>query len=89
MGLATAKNLHADGGYVALLDINAEAGEKVVKEFGSRAKFFEVDVRDSDSIAKAIQGTAQWVKQTGMEIGGLIPAAGVGFPAKVAPLLYS
>ena len=83
LGLATAKNLHADGAYVALLDINAEAGEKVVKDFGGRAKFFEVDVRDSDSIAKAIEGTAQWVKQTGMEIGGLIPAAGVGFPAKV------
>jgi NAD(P)-dependent dehydrogenase (short-subunit alcohol dehydrogenase family) len=83
LGLATARNLHQDGAYVALLDINAEAGERTEKEFGSRAKFFEVDVRDSDSIAKAVKGTAEWVKQTGKEIGGVIAAAGVGLPAKV------
>lgn len=83
LGLATAKNLHQDGAYVALLDINADAGEKIAKEFGSRARFFEVDVRDSESIGKAVKGTVEWVEQTGKEIGGLIPAAGVGLPAKV------
>jgi NAD(P)-dependent dehydrogenase (short-subunit alcohol dehydrogenase family) len=89
LGLATARNLHADGAYIALLDINADAGAKVEKEFDERAKFFEVDVRDSESIEKAVKGTAEWVKSTGKEIGGVVAAAGVGLPAKVLlnPLL--
>ncbi|SRR6266480_869295 len=83
LGLATAQDLHAAGAYIALLDINAEAGERTVKEFGERSKFFEVDVRDTASISKAVEGTVEWVKQTGREIGGVVAAAGVGLPAKV------
>jgi len=83
LGLATAHDLHAAGAYIALLDINAEAGERTVKEFGERAKFFEVDVRNTESISKAVEGTMEWVKQTGREIGGVVAAAGVGLPAKV------
>ena len=83
LGLATAQDLHAAGAYISLLDINAEAGERTVKEFGERAKFFEVDVRNTESISKAVEGTMEWVKQTGREIGGVVAAAGVGLPAKV------
>jgi len=83
LGLATAQDLHAAGAYISLLDINEEAGERTVKELGERAKFFEVDVRDTESISKAVEGTVEWVKQTGKEIGGVVAAAGVGLPAKV------
>ncbi|KAF2196716.1 3-hydroxyacyl-CoA dehydrogenase type-2 [Delitschia confertaspora ATCC 74209] len=80
LALAAARNLHSAGAYVSLLDLNTENGATIVKELGDRAKFFEVDVSDSESIAKAVQGTVEWVKQTGKEIGGVIAGAGVGLP---------
>jgi NAD(P)-dependent dehydrogenase (short-subunit alcohol dehydrogenase family) len=83
LGLATARDLHSAGAYVSLLDVNGDAGAEAVKELGDRARFFEVDVTDTDSIAKAINGTAEWAKETGKPIRGVIPAAGVGLPAKV------
>lgn len=48
-----------------------------------RAKFFEVDVSSSESVAQAVKGTVEWVKSTGKEIGGIVAAAGVGNPGKV------
>jgi hypothetical protein len=49
----------------------------------TRARFFEVDVTDSDSLKAAIDGAAAWAKENAKPIGGLIPAAGVGLPAKL------
>lgn len=49
----------------------------------SRAKFFQVDVTDSDSIEAAVEGTIEWVDKTKAPLGGLIPAAGVGIPGLV------
>lgn len=84
LGLATARELHSHGGYIAILDMNTDAGEEVVKELGSdRSRFFEVDVTDTDSIANALKGTSAWVKKTGRQIGGVVSAAGVGNPGKV------
>lgn len=84
LGLATARNLHAQGGYIAILDLNADSGAKAVQELGSdRAKFFEADVSDTESIEKAVAGVSQWVQETKKPIGAIISAAGVGNPAKV------
>jgi NAD(P)-dependent dehydrogenase (short-subunit alcohol dehydrogenase family) len=84
LGLATAKNLHSAGAYISLLDINSENGERVLKELGNdRARFFECDVRNSESIKAAVEGTAKWAEETGKEIGGIVAAAGVGNPGKV------
>ena len=84
LGLATARDLHSSGAYVSLLDLNADAGEQIVKELGKdRAIFFETDVSDTESIKNAVDGTAKWVQQTGKEIGGVVAAAGVGSAAKV------
>lgn len=60
----------------------------MVKELGgeSKAKFFAVDVSDTDGIAAAAKGTAEWVAQTNKPLGGIIPAAGVGNPGLVCPL---
>lgn len=52
----------------------------------SRARFFETDVSDTDSVAAAVQGTMEWVKQTEKEVGGVVAAAGVGNPGKVSRL---
>jgi NAD(P)-dependent dehydrogenase (short-subunit alcohol dehydrogenase family) len=56
-----------------------------VKQLGgpSRARFFAVDVTDTESIATAVKGAAEWVHETGKPLGGIIPAAGVGNPALV------
>lgn len=83
LGLATVRDLHAHGGYVAILDLNAKSGSKVVSELGSRTKFWEVDMTESEHLESAVQGIAEWTKQTGAPIGGVVPAAGVGNPAKL------
>ena len=84
LGLATAQDLHAHGGYIAILDMNAENGHKVVNELGEdRAKFHEVDITDSDSLSAAVNRVVEWIKQTGKPMGAIIPAAGVGLPGKL------
>jgi NAD(P)-dependent dehydrogenase (short-subunit alcohol dehydrogenase family) len=83
LGLATARDLHSAGAYVSLLDLNGDAGVRIVKELGDRAIFFETDVSKTESIKNAIDGTVTWVKKTGKAIGGVIAAAGVGAAAKV------
>lgn len=84
LGLATARNLHERGGYIAILDLNVESGGQAVKELGSeRSRFFEADVSDTDSITKAVEGVSKWIQETGKPIGAIISAAGVGHPGKV------
>ncbi|KJX98163.1 3-hydroxyacyl-CoA dehydrogenase like protein [Zymoseptoria brevis] len=84
LGLATAEDLHQRGGYIAILDMNPENGEKVVKSIGGdRAKFFEVDVTETESLEAAVKSVVEWTKQTSRPIGGVIPAAGVGRPGKL------
>jgi 3-hydroxyacyl-CoA dehydrogenase/3-hydroxy-2-methylbutyryl-CoA dehydrogenase len=84
LGLAVARDLHAAGAYVSLLDLNADAGAEIVKEFGSdKAIFFETDVSETASVQAAVDGTVEWVKKTGKLIGGVVAAAGVGAAQKV------
>ena len=73
----------AAGGYVSILDMNPDGGSALVEELGAdHTKFFQADVSDTDSIAAAIKGTLEWIIETGMELGGVIAAAGVSNPAK-------
>ncbi|KAG9561158.1 3-hydroxyacyl-CoA dehydrogenase type-2, partial [Aureobasidium melanogenum] len=84
LGLATARNLHERGGYIAILDLNVDSGGKAVKELGSeRSRFFEADVSDTESIAKAVEGVSKWIQETGKPIGAIISAAGVSKPGKI------
>ncbi|KAF3764254.1 NAD(P)-binding protein [Cryphonectria parasitica EP155] len=85
LGRATALELAQHGGNISILDLNEDAGAELVKQLGgeSRAKFFPVDVTDTESIAAAVEGTAQWVSKTGAPLGGIIPAAGVGNPGLI------
>lgn len=85
LGLATAQELHAQGGYIAILDLNTDSGEEAVKALGSeKAAFFEVDVTDTDSIEKALGGVSKWTSKTDKALGGIVSAAGVGNPRKVS-----
>lgn len=84
LGLATARNLYTHGAYVAMLDIDASSGEEARKDIGAeRSRFFETDVSETESISAAISGVAEWARESGKVIGGVISAAGVGNPGKV------
>jgi 3-hydroxyacyl-CoA dehydrogenase / 3-hydroxy-2-methylbutyryl-CoA dehydrogenase len=72
------------GGYAAVLDMNEELANEVVKEWPGKIKFFEVNVLETKSIAAAVKGALEWVEETGKEVGGVIAAAGVSTPAKVS-----
>ena len=87
LGRATVADLHSRGAYVAILDLNEDNGAETIKELGgdTRAKFWECDVSDSGSVEAAVKGVLGWVSSSGKEIGGVVAAAGVGFPGKVRP----
>ncbi|TVY23440.1 hypothetical protein LHYA1_G007889 [Lachnellula hyalina] len=83
LGRACVEDICRRGGYAAIFDLNEELAGELVREIGGgKAKFFEANVIESDSIAGAVKGALAWVKETGMEVGGIIAAAGVATPAK-------
>ncbi|KAF4497337.1 glycerate dehydrogenase [Fusarium agapanthi] len=81
LGQACVEDICANGGHVAILDMNEETGQELVKKLGSSARFFECNVLETESVSKAVQGAAQWAKETGKPLGGVIAAAGVSTPA--------
>ena len=83
LGQACVEEICKNGGNAAVFDLNEENGAEVIKKLGSSAKFFVCDVLDTKSIADAVKGTVEWVKETGKTLGGVIPAAGVSTPATV------
>lgn len=88
LGRACVVDICRNGGYAAILDMNQELAEELVKEVGGgKTKFFETNVLETESIAAAVKGVLEWVKQTGKEVGGVIAAAGVSTPAKVCHFL--
>ena len=84
LGRACVEDICRAGGYVAILDMNEELAQELVKEIGGgKTKFFETNVLETESITAAVKGTVAWVEETGKEVGGVIAAAGVSTPAKV------
>ncbi|RFU27412.1 hypothetical protein B7463_g8915, partial [Scytalidium lignicola] len=84
LGRACVVDIVRDGGYVAVLDMNEENGNALVKELGNdKTRFFQTNVLETESIASAVKGTLGWVKETGKEVGGVVAAAGVSTPAKI------
>lgn len=84
LGKACVEEISKYGGNAAILDLNEEDGEAFAKEVGSSGKFFVCNVLETESIAKAVNGVVDWVKETGKTLGGVIPAAGVSLPATVS-----
>lgn len=85
LGRAVAEDLSRHGASVALLDRNEEDGRAAAAALGGgdKARFFVADVSDSDSVAAAVAGAATWAAATGRPLGGVVPAAGIGFPGLV------
>lgn len=57
LGKATAETVIAQGGKVAIFDLNGELAEATAKQLGSDAAAFEVDVADAASVEKAVADT--------------------------------
>jgi NAD(P)-dependent dehydrogenase (short-subunit alcohol dehydrogenase family) len=73
LGAATARRFAAGCARLALLDVNAAAGEVVASELGERAFFLEADVTDEAQVAAAID---EAVRRYGA-LHGAINCAGI------------
>jgi NAD(P)-dependent dehydrogenase (short-subunit alcohol dehydrogenase family) len=73
IGEATARRLSADGCSVAILDVNAAAGEAVAGSIGQAARFYACDVSD----AKAVDAAAAKVEADLGPAGILVTSAGI------------
>ena len=57
LGEATVRRLHAAGVFVTILDFNADKGEAVAKELGT--KFAKCDVTDAEQVAESMAAAAE------------------------------
>ena len=79
LGQAVAEDIVAGGGRVALLDVNAAAGNALVAALGERATFIATDVTSEDAVNAAVARAAE-------AMGGLnvaVNCAGVGWPKRL------
>ena len=58
LGLATVKELHANGARVVILDLASSRGKEVAGELGDRAVFSPGDVTSPDSVTAALDAAA-------------------------------
>ncbi|NKK02307.1 SDR family NAD(P)-dependent oxidoreductase, partial [Rhizobium leguminosarum bv. viciae] len=79
LGAATVHMLVEAGGRVTIADLNAEAGQEIVREFGSDARFVKADVTDGEEGAGAV---AAAIEAFG-GLRGLVNCAGVAPAEKV------
>jgi NAD(P)-dependent dehydrogenase (short-subunit alcohol dehydrogenase family) len=59
LGLSIAKKLHAEGGHVALLDLNQAALDNVTSEVGPNASAFAIDLTKLDQVDKVVNQIAE------------------------------
>ena len=79
LGQAVAEDVVAAGGRVALLDVNAAAGQALVATLGERASFIETDVTSEAAVNAAVAAASQ-------AMGGInlaVNCAGVGWPKRM------
>ncbi len=57
LGKATAEQIIAAGGKVAIFDLNGDLAEATAKQLGANAKAFKVDVADANSVEEGVAGT--------------------------------
>jgi NAD(P)-dependent dehydrogenase (short-subunit alcohol dehydrogenase family) len=86
LGLSTSTLLHSQGAYLALLDLNKQQGERLVKDLGGdRVKFWECDVGDEESVDNTFESINQWInskQDINIKWGGVVHAGGVGMVGK-------
>jgi NAD(P)-dependent dehydrogenase (short-subunit alcohol dehydrogenase family) len=79
LGGAAARMLAGAGGNAVILDVNAEAGERMARELGDRATFVPTDVTREEDVKKAVAGARE--RFGGLQ--GVVNAAGIGTAEKV------
>jgi len=79
LGQAVAEDIVAAGGRVALLDVNAAAGQALTARLGGHASFIETDVTSETAVNAAVAAASQ-------SMGGInlaVNCAGVGWPKRM------
>ncbi|TCA04801.1 3-hydroxyacyl-CoA dehydrogenase [Rhizobium leguminosarum] len=79
LGAATARMLVEAGGRVTIADLNAEAGQEIVRVFGSDARFVRADVTDGEEGAAVVRAAVEAFGS----LRGLVNCAGVAPAEKV------
>lgn len=79
LGEGTAREIVAQGGKVALLDMNAETGQALAAELGSGAIFCQTDVTDEAQVEAALDATVAALGG----INGVVNCAGVAIAQKI------
>ncbi|WP_223668510.1 SDR family NAD(P)-dependent oxidoreductase [Kangiella shandongensis] len=69
LGLATAKHIIAQGGKVALLDINQEQGDAAAKELGDNAIFITTDISQEQQVEAAADKAAEFMGGINLAVG--------------------
>ncbi|MCF6321550.1 MAG: 3-hydroxyacyl-CoA dehydrogenase [Rhizobiaceae bacterium] len=59
LGEATVRNFVEGGGKVAVFDLNAQRGDKLVAELGEAVVFHEVDVTSEESVVAAVNSVVE------------------------------
>ncbi|BGP24152.1 hypothetical protein JCM10295v2_003059 [Rhodotorula toruloides] len=80
LGAAVVSALVTRGGFVGLLDLNAEAGSEAEKQFGRSVAFFRCDVGDEENVKQALKGVKG--RFQGKKWGGVVHCGGVGMAGK-------
>lgn len=78
LGEACVRDLVAQGGKVAIFDLNSEAGAALAEELGPDAIFCEVDVTDEDSVVAGLDA----VEEAFSQISVAINCAGIAIAVK-------
>lgn len=73
------------GGYVAVLDLNEELGQRVEMELKEVTLFVRCDVRSEEDVVRTIKEVD--LKWGTKGVGGLVHCGGVGMAGKVRPFL--
>ncbi|BGO96375.1 hypothetical protein RTBOTA2_002877 [Rhodotorula toruloides] len=80
LGAAVVAALVTRGGFVAVLDLNEEAGSQAEKQYGQSVAFFRCDVGDEDNVKQALKGVKE--RFQGKKWGGVVHCGGVGMAGK-------
>ncbi len=77
LGYSVAQRLVAEGGKVALLDINDDKGAEAVAALGGQATYVNTDVRDEQSVVAAVSAATEFLGglNTAVNCAGVLGAA--------------
>jgi len=79
LGEATVRQVVADGGKAAILDLDESRGQALAEELGEAALFFKTDVTDEASVQAALDGTVEKFGKLNLAVN----CAGVAVAMKV------